>query len=123
MKRKGDIMENPKKFDCGELCRALLDQWSAKFAEMDKDFLRQRRLPKRKDMIGPKRGSNFIFEAQKRLKRISVKLKQLEVAKLYRQNQQHGNGQVGHNGQGSGEMPEPQRSPQVKGLLVDRKQK
>ena len=108
-------MDNPEVFNCKEHCRTLLDRWSEKFAEMDKDFLKEKRLPKRKEAISRKRGPNFVQQAQKKMKSALTKLKQLEVIKLYRQTQQQGN-------LGKKQEDIQTKKPQGKGVLVDREQ-
>ncbi len=108
-------MDNLEAFICKEHCRALLDQWSEKFAEMDKDFLKEKRLPKRKEAISRKRGPDFAGQVQKKMKGALDKLKQLEVIKLYRQTQKQENLS---KGQEEGQT----KKGQISGVLVDREQ-
>ncbi len=68
---------------CGARCQQLLVHWSYKFAEMDKNLLMAKRLPKRKEVIGQKQMSTFILEEKKKIKDSFSKLKKIEVMKLY----------------------------------------
>ena len=111
--------QNNRPLVCGIRCRILLDKWSEKFSEMDKNFLSEKRLPKRREVAQLKRDSNFFIETQKKMCHMLTKIKKLEVVKLYRQALKD----VPKSAKNGGVQDGGKQSSNTSGLLVNRKQK